>query len=200
MLTKFIGVAYDLDTELFTDLATHNYSIPNATRVYITNDNRQLRKAKQIDNSGIYYEANLSANNIISFIKDLLLKMSLDTEDFSFSLSEIPFDINDEDTWLEGVIPVAKLFYNLIENLVTTSNISSDEIEKLRTKEYTKSLFQLTDYPAIANNRSDNMGNSTQKRYIAKALNFEGVDFYISTQFFDSDRDAISEWYKEHLE
>lgn len=124
LLTKFISVAYDLDTDLMTDLASNNYSIPNATRIYITNDERKLRKAKQIDNSGIYYEANLSANNIISFIKDLLSKMNLDTEDFSFSLSEVPFDINDESTWVEGLIPVAKLFYYFVEDLISKSNIT----------------------------------------------------------------------------
>ena len=198
LLTKFINVAYDLDTDVFVDLAKNNYSIPNATRVYITNDDRQLRKAKQIDNSGVYYEANLSANNIVSFIKDVLSKMNLDSEDFSFSLSEVPFDVKDESTWESGMIPVAKLFYNLLEDLVAKSKIAKTEIDKLKTKEYTKSLFQSTDYPAIANNRTDNMGNSTQKRYRAKALNFEGTDIYVSTQFFDSDRDAVIDWYKEH--
>ena len=198
LLTKFISVAYDIDTELMTDLASNNYSIPNATRIYITNDERKLRKAKQIDNSGIYYEANLSANNIISFIKDLLSKMNLDTEDFSFSLSEIPFDINDESTWVEGLIPVAKLFYYFVEDLISKSNITAEEVENFKNKEYTKSLFHATDYPAIANNRKDNIGNSTQKRYRAKTLSFNGSDIYISTQFFESDRDAIIEWYKDH--
>jgi uncharacterized protein with ParB-like and HNH nuclease domain len=200
LLTKFMDVVYELYTDVISDLAKSNYSIPNATRVYITNDERQLRKSKQIDNSGIFYEANLSANNIISFIKDLMLKLELDAEDFSFSLAEVPFDINDEETWEEGIIPVAKLFYNLIENLVVNVKITSDEIERLKTKEYTKLLFQATDYPAIANSRSDNMGNSTQKRYRAKALNFGGTDIYISTQFFDSDRDDVIKWYKEHME
>lgn len=103
LLTKFVGTAYDLNSDLISDLAVKNYSIPNATRVYITNDDRQLRKAKQVENSGIFYETNLSANNIISFVKDLLLKMNLEVEDFSFLLSEIPFDINDEATWGGGI-------------------------------------------------------------------------------------------------
>ena len=47
----------------------------------------------------------------------------------------------------------------------------------------------------MANNRTDNMGNSTQKRYRVKPLSYQGTDLYISTQFFDSDRDAIIEWY-----
>lgn len=199
LLGKFVNLAYDLDAETLKDLATNNYSIPNATNVYISNDERKFRKAKQVGNSGIYFETNLSSNNIISFIKDLLTKMNLDIDDFSFSLSEVPFNINDESTWLEGLLPVAKLFYNLFEDLVNKSKITADEVEKLKTKDYTKSLFHSTDYPAVANNRTDNMGNSTQKRYRAKAVNFEGKEIYISTQFFDSDRDTVIEWYKSHL-
>lgn len=116
----------------------------------------------------------------------------------AFLYLTVPFDINDEDTWAEE--SVAKLFYYLIEDLVVKSKITMDEIAKLKTKEYTKALFQATDYPAVANDRADNMGNSTQKRYRAKALNFEGVDIYISTQFFGSDRNSVIEWYKGHLD
>lgn len=199
LLTKTISIAYDLDAETITELAAGDYSIVNATKIYISNDERKLRKAKQIDNSGIYYETNLSANNIVSFIKDLLVKMKLETDDFSFSLSEIPFNINNEDTWDEGMIPVAKLFYNFIEELIKKSLIKESEIKKLKTKEYTKGLFNATDYPALADSRTDNMGNSTQKRYRAKPIQFKGTDLFVSTQFFDSDRDAIIEWYKDHL-
>ena len=199
LLTKFINLTYDLDTETLNELAVNDYSIPSATNIYISNDERKLRKARQVDNSGIFFETNLSSNNIISFIKDLLLKMNLDTEDFSFSLSEVPFDINDENTWSEGILPVAKLFYNLMEVLVEESKITASEVGKLKTKEYTKSLFQATDYPAVANNRTDNMGNSAQKRYRVKALKFGDTDIYISTQFFDSDREAVIKWYKSHI-
>lgn len=199
LLTKFINLAYDLDTEMLRTLAAKDYSISNADRTYISNDERKLRKAKQIDNSGIFIETNLSSNNIISFIKDLLAKMNLDADDFSFSISEAPFDINDENTWVEGILPVAKLFYNLIEELIDKSKISASEMEKLKTKEYTKSLFKATDYPAVANNRADNRGNSSHMRYRAKMLHFNGVDIYISTQFFESDREAVIEWYKKHL-
>jgi len=199
LLTKFINIAYDLNTETFNDLAAKDYSLPYADRIYISNDERKLRKARQIDNSGIFYETNLSSNNIISFIKDLLQKMKLEIDDFSFSLSDAPFDINDENTWSEGLLPVGKLFYNLIEDLINKSNITISEIERLKTKEYTKSLFHATDYPAVADHRTDNMGNSAHKRYRAKALQFNGAEIYISTQFFESDRDAVIKWYKEHL-
>lgn len=199
LLTKFISLVYDLDTEMLSDLAASDYSIPNADRTYISNDERKLRKAKQVDNSGIFFETNLSSNNIISFIKDLLSKMNLDIDDFSFSLSKAPFDIDDENTWSEGMLPVAKLFYNLVEDLISKSKITTAEIEKLKTKEYTKSLFKATDYPAFADNVTDYMGNSSHKRYRAKELHFNDKDIYVSTQFFESDREAVISWYKEHL-
>lgn len=199
LLAKTMSTAFDLDSDTIDDLAKTNYSIPNATRIYISNDERKFRKPKQIDNSGIYYEANLSANNIISFIKDLLEKMQLDVDDFSFSLSEMPFDIDNEDTWVEGMIPVAKLFYNFMEDLVKKSLMSSNEMENLKSKEYTKRLFPATDYPALANSRTDNMGISNQKRYRAKPIVFNGENVYVSTQFFNSDREAVIDWYKNHL-
>lgn len=198
LLSKTINIAYDLDPEHMSDLAANNYSIPNSSNIYISNDERNLRRPKQIDNSGIFFETNLSANNIISFIRAFMVAMGLDLEDFGFSLAEVPFDINNEDTWAEGIIPVAKLFFNLMNDLIKTSSISADEIQKLKTKKYTKSLFSATDYPALANSRNDNMGNSTQKRYRAKPLSFENSDVYVSTQFFDSDREAVIDWYKSH--
>lgn len=198
VLAKFMAVAYELDTPLLSDLAKKNHIIPNASNVYISNDKRKMRKAKEIDRSGIFYESNLAANTIASFIRDILLQMELEADEFTFTLSEVPFDINDESTWAEGIIPVAKLFFNLVNDLIERDLLTENEVEKLKTKEYTKSLFPATDYPAIANKRTDNMGNSTQKRYRAKTVSYKGTDIYISTQFFDSDREAVIKWYKEH--
>lgn len=198
VLAKFMAVAYELDTPLLSELAEKNHIIPNASNVYISNDKRKMRKAKEIDRSGIFYESNLAANTIVSFIRDILLQMELEPDEFTFTLSEVPFDINDESTWAEGMIPVAKLFFNLVNDLIERDLLTENEVEKLKTKEYTKSLFQATDYPAIANKRTDNMGNSTQKRYRAKTVSYKGNDIYISTQFFDSDREAVIKWYKEH--
>lgn len=199
LLTKTIKTAYNLEVETISDLAVSNYSPVGATRIYISNDERKLFRPKQIESSGIYYEANLSANSIVWFIKNLLDKMQLSTDDFSFSLSEIPFDIQNEQTWTEGLIPVAKLFYYFTEDLLNKSLIEASEIESLKTKEYTKSLFQASDYPAFANKRTDNAGNSPQKRYRAQPLLFNGTDLFVSTQFFDSDREEVIEWYKKHL-
>ncbi len=199
MLSKFLNLAYDLDSVSITDLANKNYSISSATNVYISNDSRKLRKSKQINNTGIYYETNLSSNNTISFIKNLIIEMKLDLDDFDFSLSEIPFSITNENTWEEGLIPVAQLFYNFTENLISIGKLHKDEVKSFKNKDYTKAQFPNTDYPAFAGNREDNMGNSTSVRYRKKPLVFEGSNLYVSTQFFDIDRSKVIEWYKKHI-
>lgn len=72
MLEKVVNLLYELDPKIIEELANNNYKIPNATRVYITNDITLLRKASEIKESGIYFETNLSANNIVTFLKSLL--------------------------------------------------------------------------------------------------------------------------------
>ena len=91
------------------------------------------------------------------------------------------------------------MFYNLVQDLVKLSKLDINEINKLKTKEYTKSLFPATDHPKMSSNRDDNIGNSSSKLYRLNPPNINGLDTYVPTQFFDSNRDAIIEWYKSHL-
>ena len=69
----------------------------------------------------------------------------------------------------------------------------------LHLKYYTIFYKSLNTSVSIASNRDDNIGNSSQKRYRVKPLTINGLDIYVSTQFFDSDREAVIEWYKSHL-
>lgn len=54
------------------NLAIGNYVLPRASKSYITKNSSLLRRAVEIGESGIFFESNLSANNIISFIRGLL--------------------------------------------------------------------------------------------------------------------------------
>ncbi len=199
ILSKFICIAYDLDNELFARLAQSDYSILDIGHICISNDNRKLCRGRQINSSGIYFETNLSEKNILLFIRDLLNQMNLEVDDFSFSLLEVPFVINDETTWCKGKISVAKLFYKFVIDLNRNNKLSSLEIDQLKTKEYTRKLFSSTSYPALADNRTDHMGKSSIKRYRAEPFSFNGESVFISTQFYESDREAVIEWYKKHL-
>ena len=43
-----------------------------------------MRRAIEIANTGIYFETNLSSNNIRNFIKNLLIEYDLSDDDFIF--------------------------------------------------------------------------------------------------------------------
>ena len=78
----------DLDIKIMARLANTNFKIKYADRTYITNDENLLRRPKEIGNTGIYYETNLSAKNILQFIKELLDRYGLDREDFYFTIEK----------------------------------------------------------------------------------------------------------------
>ena len=198
LLSKFLSLVYDLDSDFMNEMAKNNYSIQNSERIYISNDSRCFRRSKEIDHSGIYYEANLSANNILSFVKSLVYELNLEIDEFSFFLEDSGSKQTTLDIIIESSNSVAELFYNLLSDLIDKHQISSSEVSKLKTKEYTKELFQHSDYPALANSRNDNMGNSSQKRYRVQPLLFEEKDLYVSTQFFNEDREDIIGWYQLH--
>ena len=86
LLSKFIILTFNMDNSIYNEFANSDFSIENATRAYITHDNRKLRDGIEIENSGIYYESNLSANNILSFIKSIVLKMNLELDDLNIYL------------------------------------------------------------------------------------------------------------------
>lgn len=84
MLQKIIKLLYVTDDKIMQKLATSNYKIPNATRIYLSLDKSKLRKPIEIENTNIYFETNLSANNIMSFIRELFSEYDLSNDDFTF--------------------------------------------------------------------------------------------------------------------
>ena len=108
------------------------------------------------------------------------------------------FDIENEATYMS--LPTGKLAYALIERLLTTGCLTDDEIEKLKDRRYSKSLFDKTDYPVLADSSDAHMGNGRHKRYRVKPVKRNGVDIYISTQWYEGNRAELIAWYKQHLE
>lgn len=107
------------------------------------------------------------------------------------------FNINDESTY--NSIPIGSLAFELFKHIFELEKITPEEIEKLKTKEYTKQLFSLTDYPVLANHRDDNKGNSKVIRYRKTPINFKGQDVYLTTQWFERNRDDVINWFINHL-
>lgn len=82
LLSQMMQLFYEWDSEMFENLARQNYQITQSSRTYITTDSSLLRKPGQIKDADIYFETNLSANNIISFIRKIM-------EEYQFDMDEL---------------------------------------------------------------------------------------------------------------
>lgn len=107
------------------------------------------------------------------------------------------FNINDESTY--GVLKVGSLAFELFKKVFDLGNITDEEIEKLKEKNYSKQLFSRTDYPILADHREDNRGNSNVIRYRKEPIVYKGKNIYFTTQWFATNRNDVISWYKKHL-
>ena len=71
---------------IFEELAKSKLKVTSSDRIYVTFDIRDLRRPKEVYNSGIYYETNLSSNSICYFIKTLIECFELDVNEFEFTI------------------------------------------------------------------------------------------------------------------
>lgn len=86
ILTNILNALYDLDSDILDDLAKQNYKIKNAEKPYITKDPYLLRKSVEIKDTGIFFETNLSAKNIVNFLKSVLDAYDLEYEEVVISI------------------------------------------------------------------------------------------------------------------
>ena len=86
MLSSFVSLLNDLNSKRFEELAKNKLKVTSSDRVYVSFDFNEMRRAKEINNSGIYYEVNLNANAVCHFIKSLIECFDLDVSEFEFTL------------------------------------------------------------------------------------------------------------------
>ena len=161
---------------------------------------RGMRNPFQL-NDEAYIETNLNNNNKLKSIQKIADSMQLDFNDVRLlitnKVSKAIFKIEDESTY--GSLKVGKLAFEFFRDLMNKGKISADEVKRLKTKDCTKKIFNKTVYPALADQRDANRGNSDHIRYRKDPLIFEGNEIYVTTQFFEEERDALVRWYKKHL-
>lgn len=107
------------------------------------------------------------------------------------------FNINDESTY--NVLKVGSLAFELFKKIFEMGNITDEEVEKLKGKDYSKQLFSKTDYPVLADNREDNRGKSNVIRYRKEPILYKGKSIYFTTQWFAGNRNDVIAWYHRHL-
>lgn len=187
-------ILYERDPTIY-----HNHKLP-----YFGETPKELRKAYEIG-SKAFIETNKSSQEKINVIRKVAELFRLDSQDIRFfirekrdGLDKSELDIHDESTY--GNVPVGKLAYELIASLIGMKAISGSEIDRLKTKDYTKQLFSDMNCPVFADRRDANRGNGKHLRYGKKPLFFDDKEIYVTTQWFDKNRDEIINWYKSHLQ
>lgn len=84
MLKSVLNILYELDTSILEELAKKKFQVTAANSPYLTTDISELRRGKELGNTGIFYEANLSADYILQFIKAAIEAYDMDTDEFEF--------------------------------------------------------------------------------------------------------------------
>ena len=197
--TSDVTAAYKVIHEMLYDMDPTMYHNGNFT--WFSESEDKLRKPYKIG-ADAYIETNKSSQEKLSTIRVMAELCKLDSQDIRLLVQERTskpkFEISDESTYVN--LTVGKLAFELFKHLIEMDAISEDEIEMLKTKEYTKQLFNHTDYPIIADSRDANKGNSRYIRYRKKSLTFMGKDIFITTQWFEGNRIDLISWYKKHIQ
>ena len=209
LITKIRFMDLEINTSNITDVyrKVNAYLLDLDSTIYLSDANKtysthgeQFRAPIEIS-QGIYIESNISSSGKINAIRKLAEIYELDSKDIQFLVQQKDnvgvFDINNEESF--SSLKVGQLTFQFFKYLIATDKITADEIEQLKDKAYTKGLFNRSDYPAVANNRGDNRGLGTPFRYRKQPLLFKGKDVYISTQWFEGNRQELISWYKAHI-
>jgi hypothetical protein len=73
-----IGRQYRLDYTVIENLADSKFKPVGAARIHIRRDAGDFRRLSELSDSGIFYEINLSANYIITFLRSIFDVYELD--------------------------------------------------------------------------------------------------------------------------
>lgn len=84
MLLSMAKLLIDLDDGIMYSLAKEKFRVTSTDRVYISMTDAGLRRPKEIDNTGIFFETNLSSSDILKFIAKIIEKYDCDPEEFEF--------------------------------------------------------------------------------------------------------------------
>lgn len=80
LLHTFMEINYELYPQKLQSLASSNYFLSKSKYTYLTYHPELLRQFAEIKDTGIFYEVNLSANNLISFVRSIAECLGEDTD------------------------------------------------------------------------------------------------------------------------
>ncbi|MCD7950397.1 MAG: DUF262 domain-containing protein [Erysipelotrichaceae bacterium] len=172
----------------------------NGNYYWFGENSEKLRRGYKIGDNA-YIETNLSSQDKLATIRTIARICRFESDDIKFLVQEKSnkpkFDISNEETY--QYTPVGQLAFSFFDDLIEKNVISESEMELLKTKEYAAKLFSRIEYPIISDNRDANKGNGKVYKYRKKSLIFKGKEIFITTQWSETNRHEIIDWYKNHL-
>ncbi len=84
MLIKFCECLYNIDSDKLQEMASINWKSKNATAPLLSNDEKLLRSAAEIKNTGIFVECNRSFNDVVRSVGYLIKEFDLEINDLIF--------------------------------------------------------------------------------------------------------------------
>ncbi len=206
LLTSVIEFLDFLDPEKTKELAQKQYVAPNGTKALISFDKSNMRSPKEIKTTGIYVETNKNADDIILFIKWILSEYNISYEDLVFYIEEKQNDsiatnkeIEYSDFESFKSKKIGPLAYLLIKDLLLNNKISELELVDLQDKAYSHSIFSELHYPVLSTDRNAYSNGGNNKRFYKDGVDVNGTVYFISSQWFENDRETLINWYKKHI-
>ncbi|MGN1457314.1 MAG: hypothetical protein ACI4XP_05085 [Acutalibacteraceae bacterium] len=167
--------------------------------VSTVSDEKSIRSPYMVAN-GVYITTNISSKVKMINVQKLFEAFGFESKDLMFEVRNIPksmkFDINDEKTY--SALKVGELAKKLIGKALADKKLTDEEIILLHDKNYSKCLFPKNYYPVLADSADAHQGNSKTSRYYKDPVIVDGKKVFISTQWFEDDRDNLYEWYRNH--
>ena len=150
--------------------------------------------------NGVYITTNISSQAKMANIQRLFEAFGFESKDLIFEVRDIPkalkFDISDEKTYC--VLKVGELAKRLIGKALVDRRITEEEIALLHDKNYSKRLFPQNYYPVLADSVDAHRSKSKTTRYYKDPVIIDGREIFVSSQWFEDDRDNLLEWCRNH--
>lgn len=195
-----------LDSDKTKELAQKEYTSPYGVKPLISYDKSEMRCPKELKNTGIYIETNRSADDIVVFIKWMLSEYNVAYDDLVFyveekqsdiSVIEASIDYNDINSF--NGKKIGSLAYALIRYLLENNKLNEVEIINLQDKNYSHNLFNKLNYPVLSQDRDAYSNGGIVKRFYKDSVEVKNVQYFISSQWFEEDRDDLIKWYSSHI-
>ena len=159
---------------------------------YISEDETAFRRPVEVGDE-IYVETNLSSQAKMEIIQGLMGYLDYDSNDLILLVSKT-FDVNDETTY--NKVTPGKLAYCLIKDLADHDKITDEEVDLLKTKEYTRDNFRKMTYPVLADYRTDNMGAGKKIRYKKDPVTINGKEQFVTSEWYEESKKDLINWYR----